>query len=195
MEINNDDPKSMQLLLQSRASELFKMCDTEDKGFINRKDIQRMREPLGLAPELLEEVFDSLDYDRNGFLTLDEFTAGFSSYLGMGMDSSEQHLAQNNINGQHVEEEEALFRETMESLGASNVIDGYKQANLFFDFYRLGFVSVCLKSELNLRELWSRLRNEDPSMQRIFESFIANVSLEIRKSKTDFTILESALQK
>ena len=125
MEINNDDPKSMQLLLQSRASELFKMCDIEEKGFINRKDIQRMREPLGLAPELLEEVFDSLDYDRNGFLTLDEFTAGFSSYLGMGMDS-EQHQAQNNLNGQHVEEEEAIFRETMESLGASNVVDGYK---------------------------------------------------------------------
>lgn len=40
--------------------------------------MQRLSAELpGLTPDQLEEVFDSLDEDKNGFLTMDEFTRGF----------------------------------------------------------------------------------------------------------------------
>lgn len=39
---------------------------------------QRLRKELPLSADDLENVFDSLDADGNGFLTLDEFSSGFS---------------------------------------------------------------------------------------------------------------------
>ena len=119
----NDDSRNMQILLETRAAELFKICDIESKGFINRKDIQRMREPLGVTPDILEEVFDTLDYDRNGFLTLDEFTSGFSSYLGQPSGSSDSSFS-SKVNEELIEEDE-VFDETMDALGAHNIVEWY----------------------------------------------------------------------
>ena len=42
---------------------------------------QRLRDQLPIDPEHLEVVFDRLDEDRNGYLTLEEFTDGFGEYL------------------------------------------------------------------------------------------------------------------
>ena len=42
--------------------------------------MQRLTSELPLTPEQLEGVFDSLDDDQNGYLTLEEFTGGFSKY-------------------------------------------------------------------------------------------------------------------
>jgi Ras and EF-hand domain-containing protein len=65
---------NMQHLIAVKAEELFNLCDTEQKGFIIKKDMQRLRDELGVEPEQLEDVFDSLDVDHNGYLTLEEFT-------------------------------------------------------------------------------------------------------------------------
>lgn len=41
---------------------------------------QRLHEELPLSLEDLEDVFDALDADGNGFLTPAEFTTGFSKF-------------------------------------------------------------------------------------------------------------------
>ena len=48
---------------------------------------------------------------------------------------------------------------------------------------------------MNIKEIWLRLRQEDPQMMRSFENFIGNISREMKRSKTEFNMLESALQK
>lgn len=39
---------------------------------------QRLHRELPLSAEELEDVFDSLDTDRTGYLTLEAFSSGFS---------------------------------------------------------------------------------------------------------------------
>lgn len=40
-----------------------------------------MKDEIALSPEQLEIVFDALDVDKNGFLTLDQFLKGFSKFI------------------------------------------------------------------------------------------------------------------
>lgn len=74
IEQNDDLSGNMRQLIAAKAEELFKQCDIEEKGFIIKKDMQRLKDELGVEPEQLEDVFDSLDIDHNGYLTLEEFT-------------------------------------------------------------------------------------------------------------------------
>ena len=53
-----------------KASDLFAVCDQEQKGFVTKRDMQRMRDELPLDPDQLEAVFDALDADGNSYLTV-----------------------------------------------------------------------------------------------------------------------------
>jgi Ras and EF-hand domain-containing protein len=81
IEQNDEVNGNMQHLIAAKAEELFNLCDTEQKGFIIKKDMQRLRDELGVEPEQLEDVFDSLDVDHNGYLTLEEFTCKILFFL------------------------------------------------------------------------------------------------------------------
>ena len=73
--------EDIQDMMVQKAHELFIVCDKESKGFITKRDMQRLQTELPLSPDQLEAVFDSLDDDGNGFLTLEEFTGGFGKWL------------------------------------------------------------------------------------------------------------------
>lgn len=66
---------------QKKAKELFDLCDSEGKGFVTKTDLMRLTTDLNLTNDNLNIIFDELDEDQNGFLTIYEFTHGFSEYL------------------------------------------------------------------------------------------------------------------
>ena len=71
----------METIMLDKAIELFSQCDAENKGFITKRDMQRLNREMLIDPEQLEIVFDSLDEDQNGYLTLQEFTDGFGKLI------------------------------------------------------------------------------------------------------------------
>lgn len=169
-EQGDDMAGNMQQLIAAKAEELFNLCDTEQKGFIIKKDMQRLRDELGVEPEQLEDVFDSLDGDHNGYLTLEEFTSGFGIFLGDQIGGgNEQEMIEHNPNEK---EEHQLFHDTLESLGAKDLYD----------------------DEETIMGLWMKLRENDPTLLRQFEQFIGKVTQEIRRSKLDHRSIEAALQ-
>ena len=80
---NKTLPPGFEVLLEQKAADLFAICDQEDKGFVTKRDMQRLKDELPLGPDQLENVFDALDQDQNGYLTLDEFTNGYEGFLGI----------------------------------------------------------------------------------------------------------------
>jgi len=74
---DDDDVDDLTSTMLRKARELFAVCDVESKGFITKGDMQRLTSELPLTADQLEDVFDSLDGDGNGYLTLYDFTDGF----------------------------------------------------------------------------------------------------------------------
>ncbi|XP_038562582.1 ras and EF-hand domain-containing protein homolog [Micropterus salmoides] len=173
-----------------KTHEFFQMCDIENKGFISRRDMQRLNGGLPLSAEELENVFDTLDSDGNGYLTLDEFSSGFSKFLFGRKISVEQGMGEKNpcespaevLYQTHWEEsvargdedeEEKHFCMLMESLGANSVFE----------------------DPAEVRSLWAQLRRDEPHLLSNFEDFLARVTSQILEANQDKKEMESALKR
>ncbi|KAM9815096.1 EF-hand calcium-binding domain-containing protein 4B isoform 1-T6 [Syngnathus typhle] len=175
-----------------KTHEFFQVCDIEKKGFITRRDMQvseRLLGELPLSADELEKVFDTLDSDSNGFLTLDEFSTGFSDFLSgrnislkadMGDKphcvKSPEVLYRSRWEESTVtseDEEEKHFSMLMESLGANNVFE----------------------DPAEVRSLWAQLRRDEPHLLSNFEDFLARVTSQIIEANQENREMESALKR
>lgn len=171
--------------------EFFQMCDIENKGFITQRDMQRLNGGLPLSAEELENVFHTLDSDGNGYLTLDEFSSGFSEFLfgqrscaaeaDMGEGTSSESPAEvlyqsqweESLAGGDEDEERRHFAMLMESLGANSVFE----------------------DPAEVRSLWAQLRRDEPHLLSNFEDFLARVTSQIIEANEEKSEMESALKR
>uniref|UniRef100_A0AAX7SS64 EF-hand domain-containing protein n=1 Tax=Astatotilapia calliptera TaxID=8154 RepID=A0AAX7SS64_ASTCA len=170
-----------------KTHEFFQMCDIENKGFITRRDMQRLNSELPLSAEELENVFDTLDSDNNGYLTLEEFSSGFSSFLFGNTIAEEEVMGEKNslpevlyqthreegLAKAEEDEEEKHFCMLMESLGANNVFE----------------------DPAEVRSLWAQLRRDEPHLLSNFEDFLGRVTSQIREANQEKREMESALKR
>uniref|UniRef100_A0A8B9RG20 Calcium release activated channel regulator 2Ab n=1 Tax=Astyanax mexicanus TaxID=7994 RepID=A0A8B9RG20_ASTMX len=166
-----------------KTKEFFQICDSEGKGYITSTDMRRLHRELPLSADELEDVFDSLDTDRNGYLTLGEFSSGFSDFLhGRRVSEVEDQISgvlpkvpealyQDEAQSANEDDEESHFSMLMESLGASNVLED------------------------EVRGLWAQLRKDEPHLLYNFEEFLARVTAQIRAAQQEGKEMESALRK
>jgi Ca2+-binding EF-hand superfamily protein len=112
LKMSEDD--NLVKLFYKKANELFKICDEERKGFIIKKDMQKIKSIVNLTPEALEDVFNSLDQEKNGYLTIDQFINRFKDFFG---------FINKNQNDDEYEISNEIFKETIVALGANDFVD------------------------------------------------------------------------
>ncbi|XP_078530079.1 EF-hand calcium-binding domain-containing protein 4B isoform X2 [Lissotriton helveticus] len=182
----DDGPGQMDML--GKAHEFFRICDIENKGFITRRDMERLHGELPLSLDELENVFDTLDSDGNGSLSLEEFTTGFSQFLfgekiplNDAFEEHEKQIQYENIYQSTWEEslkdadddEDHQFYSLIDSLGANRV----------------------LEDETNIKTLWTRLRKGEPQLLPSFEEFLTRIFSQLHEANDEKNELESALKK
>uniref|UniRef100_A0A671S8L4 Ras and EF-hand domain-containing protein homolog n=1 Tax=Sinocyclocheilus anshuiensis TaxID=1608454 RepID=A0A671S8L4_9TELE len=173
-----------------KTREFFQICDIEGKGFITRRDMQRLNGELPLSAEELENVFATLDADGNGYLTLEEFSSGFSEFMfGPGVVSVDPHAGEEPVSAKTPEvlyesqweerhsrgddDEEQHFCMLMENLGASNIFEEPGE----------------------VRSLWVQLRKDEPHLLSNFEEFLARVTYQIKETNQEKKEMETALKR
>ncbi|KAF7198719.1 transcript variant X2 [Nothobranchius furzeri] len=179
-----------QNIILEKTHEFFQMCDTENKGFITRRDMQRLNGELPLSAEELENVFDSLDSDSNGYLTLNEFSSGaflFGRRISVEGDARQKNTSKSRQEVLYLsqweegpprgddddEDEEKHFCMLMESLGANSIFE----------------------NPAEVRSLWAQLRRDEPHLLSNFEHFLTRVTSQITEANQEKKEMESALKR
>ncbi|KAK7480081.1 hypothetical protein BaRGS_00028718 [Batillaria attramentaria] len=174
----------MEQMMVAKATELFKVCDTEEKGFITKRDMQRLRNELPVSPDQLEIVFDSLDVDKNGFLTLEEFTEGFGSFVGIQSRSGAGAKPDKEASG------DVMDGDVFEGQGG----DAPDMEKAFDDMMMQIDGRGVFQDEDVIRAMWQKLHRDEPDLVSSFEEFLGRTAAEMKRSRGEFDTLEAALK-
>ncbi|KAM9377707.1 EF-hand calcium-binding domain-containing protein 4A [Pholidichthys leucotaenia] len=160
-----------------KARELFLLCDKEGKGFITKKDMQRLQFELPLSPEQLEAVFDSLDRGSNGFLTPVEFNTGLGELVGLDETTE---LSQNEED-EDVDEVDWSKDPTAERF--VSILTELGADNLFKD------------SQQELSTLWCELQRDRPELLSVLEGILVHAVSHLQDAIRERDSLEQALRR
>ncbi|XP_054480847.1 EF-hand calcium-binding domain-containing protein 4B isoform X2 [Anoplopoma fimbria] len=178
------------IALLDKTKEFFQTCDVEGKGFITRTDMRRLHRQLPLSAEELEDVFDSLDTDRTGYLTLEAFSSGFSQFLhGRRISVADD---QNQAPGPVIRAKEALYQSQWEAKLSGG--EDEEEGHFCMLLESLGASNV-FEDPDEVRSLWARLRRDEPHLLSNFEEFLARVTHQIKDAHKEKKEMESALQR
>ncbi|XP_041819896.1 EF-hand calcium-binding domain-containing protein 4B isoform X2 [Chelmon rostratus] len=178
------------IALLDKTKEFFRTCDVEGKGFITRTDMRRLHRELPLSAEELEDVFDSLDTKRTGYLTLEAFSSGFSQFLhGRRISVADD---QNQAPGPVFRAKEALYQSQWEAKLAG--VEDEEEGHFSMLMESLGASNV-FEDPGEVRSLWAQLRRDEPHLLSNFEEFLARVTHQIKEAHQEKKEMESALQR
>ena len=163
-----------QISMEVDCEELFKACDLEDKGFVTKRDMMRLRQEMDMDPDQLERVFDTLDVDGNGYLTLNEFSQGFRQFTGKAerpviAQPPEAVLDESYLN------DDLEFEQLMESLGLAG--------------------SVGIKDHDALKGMWKNLKlDADPETMANFEGLLSKLTAGMSERQVESVGLEQRVR-
>ncbi|XP_067359095.1 EF-hand calcium-binding domain-containing protein 4A isoform X3 [Channa argus] len=169
-------PGSLKTETMGTAKELFVLCDKEGKGFITKRDMQRLQGELPLSPEQLETVFESLDRESNGFLTPAEFSTGLGQLVGL---------------------------EDTDELSREEAIEDTEQVDWSQDAAAVTFVNILMELGANklfrdqqeLCSFWCELQRDRPELVSVLEEILVHAVSHLQDSIRERDSLEQALRR
>ncbi|KDR22840.1 EF-hand calcium-binding domain-containing protein 4A-like [Zootermopsis nevadensis] len=163
----------MEALLEERAQQLFLLSDRERKGFIVKRDMQRMRSEIPLTPEQLEAVFDSLDVNNNGYLTIEQFLSGFGEFVASHSRNSWEEDSVMESSQKEVQDSDGPVQYLLRELESINVLHNLEV----------------------LRQLCHHVEQEEsPLIRNNLETFLQQLVTDLRRCQKEQRNLEEALK-
>uniref|UniRef100_A0A3Q2Q0E8 Calcium release activated channel regulator 2B n=1 Tax=Fundulus heteroclitus TaxID=8078 RepID=A0A3Q2Q0E8_FUNHE len=168
------EPPSPQAETLGKAKELFVLCDKEGKGFITKRDMQRLEGELPLSPEQLETVFESLDRENNGFLTPVEFKTGLGELMGL------DETTKLSPDGAKAERDEVDWSQDPTAARFVNMLMELGADKIF-------------KDHQELFSLWCELQRDSPELLNALEALLVHAVSHLQDAIRERDALEQAL--
>ncbi|KAJ6659908.1 hypothetical protein lerEdw1_018364, partial [Lerista edwardsae] len=152
-----------------KVRDIFQELDKNKKGFITRADMQKLEADLPWSAEELELVFDGLDSDSNGRLTIEEFTAGLGHFLSAQTATRERRKRKTaskraplNLSLEEADnEEQKCFQAFINQLGADYIFEDQSE----------------------IWKMWVQLRQDEPNLLGNLKEFLAKMTHLIKEAK------------
>ncbi|XP_060629141.2 ras-related protein Rab-44 [Anolis sagrei] len=149
--------------------DIFQKHDESKQGFITREDMQKLEGEVPWRTEELELLFDGLDADNKGYITIEEFTAGLRHFLSSQTATREHRKrkatsARNPTNLSLVEanlEEQKHFKAFINQLGADNIFEDQSE----------------------IWRIWLQLRKDEPDLLGNLKEFLDKMTHLIKEAK------------
>ncbi|KAB0359638.1 hypothetical protein FD754_003794 [Muntiacus muntjak] len=179
------EPESWSSQSAEELQSFFQDCGAKERGFVTREDLAVAKFSFLSSEDELEMIFDWVDVERKGHLSLEEFSSGLKNIFGSSSSSHRLHRKRPLLSKRgsvatsfpvveeaNSEEKEAFFA-FMEQLGASN----------------------SLPEQAEIWQLWRTLRQEEPQLAGNLEGFLAKMNSRLQEAQADKEVLELTLRK
>lgn len=121
--------QEVHFLIRQKLQELFSLCDPDNHGYITFDDMLAQKEQLPIPSEQMGIIFETLDKDQRGYLTIGAFVDGLSVYLGQNNDRDARLSSQEESSVDYKDHQLPIDQHTATthdlSFYANNGLNGY----------------------------------------------------------------------
>ncbi|XP_045699546.1 ras-related protein Rab-44 [Phyllostomus hastatus] len=163
----------------------FQACGAKERGFVTRKDLEVAKFSFLSTEEEPEMIFDWVDVERKGHLSLEEFSSRFKSIFGSSPSTHRLHRRK------------PLSSKRGSAASSFPVLEEAEaeEKEAFFAFMEQLGPGHSLPEEAELWQLWGKLRQEEPQLAGNLEGFLAKMTSRLQEARADKEVLELTLRK
>ncbi|XP_023068431.2 ras-related protein Rab-44 isoform X1 [Piliocolobus tephrosceles] len=179
------EPESWSSQAAAELQAFFQDCGAKERGFVTREDLAVAKFSFLGSKEESEMIFDWVDVERKGHLSLEEFSSGLKNIFGSSQ-SSHRLRRRKPLPSKRVSATTSF--PALEEADAEE-----KEAFLAF-IEQLG-TGHLLPKQTEIWQLWGQLRQEEPQLAGNLAGFLAKMTSRLQEAQADKEALELTLRK
>nr|XP_045246693.1 ras-related protein Rab-44 isoform X4 [Macaca fascicularis] len=179
------EPESWSSQAAAELQAFFQDCGAKERGFVTREDLAVAKFSFLGSKEESEMIFDWVDVERKGHLSLEEFSSGLKNIFGSSQ-SSHKLRRRKPLPSKRVSATTSF--PALEEADAEE-----KEAFLAF-IEQLG-TGHLLPKQTEIWQLWGQLRQEEPQLAGNLAGFLAKMTSRLQEAQADKEALELTLKK
>ncbi|XP_027458631.1 ras-related protein Rab-44 [Zalophus californianus] len=179
------EPESLSSPEAAELQRFFQDCGAKERGFVTREDLAAAKFSFLGSAEELEMIFDWVDVEQKGRLSLEEFSSGLKNIFGSSLSTHRLHRKR-------------PLSSKRESAATSFPVPEEadpEEKEAFLAFIQQLGAGHLLPEQADIWQLWGKLREEEPQVAGNLEGFLARMSSRLQKARADKEVLELTLRK
>ncbi|XP_030171241.1 ras-related protein Rab-44 isoform X2 [Lynx canadensis] len=177
------EPESWSSQAAAELQAFFQDCGAKERGFVTREDLAVAKFSFLSGEEELEMIFDWVDVEQKGRLSLEEFSSGLKNVFG-----SSTHGVRRKRPVPSERESAAVSLPVLEEADP-------EEKEAFFAFIQQLGAGHLLPEQAEIWQLWGKLRQEEPQLAGNLEGFLARMTSRLQEAQADKEALELTLRK